>query len=390
MWWGMLSVLIEIQEDRHVELKDQDWLAENAAAVLDAVVDAIVTINARGIILSLNTATQQLFGYAAHELVGQPVEMLMPEPYKSEHQGYVARYLEHGHPGIIGVGRELTAQRRDGSIFPIYLAVSEIPGAEYFVGIIRDLSAQKAAEQALAEQKERVAQVGRLASMGEMTASIAHEINQPLTAIAMYAQACLRLLAKPDHDAEKLMSALEKLNAQSIRAGDVIERIQRFVQNSSGDLARSDLVPMLRDLRNLAAGDARLHGIDLKLELSADLPQVYCDPIKIQQVALNLVRNAVDAMFEIECRHGNRITVQAAHEQGGVMVSVIDSGPGVAKDYEDKMFTPFHTTKRDGMGMGLAICRSIVEENGGHLNYRNNSDHGATFFFWLPVGDQGE
>ena len=151
---------------KSLELEGQDWLKENAATVLDAVVDAIVTMNAEGDIQSVNQATEELFGYTANELAGQPVTVLMPEPYRSQHQGYVSNYFKTGAPRIIGIGRELAAVRKDGGEFPIYLAVSEIPGGEYFVGIIRDLTEQKAAQAALAEQKEQVAQVGRLATMG--------------------------------------------------------------------------------------------------------------------------------------------------------------------------------------------------------------------------------
>jgi two-component system sensor kinase FixL len=146
---------------------------------------------------------------------------------------------------------------------------------------------------------------------------------------------------------------------------------------------------LLRDLRSLAAGDARLHGIDLTLALNPDIPIIYCDAVQIQQVALNLVRNAVDAMFEIECVNGNGIELRSGLVGDYISVSVVDNGPGVDDSQTDKIFTPFHTTKRDGMGMGLSICRSIVEDHDGQLDYRNNSNNvGATFFFTLPIGDK--
>ena len=218
-----------------LDIESQEWLAENAATVLDAVVDAIITMNVDGTIQSVNGSAERLFGYSANQLRGMPVTHLMPEPYRSQHQQYVRNYLSTGQAKIIDIGRELTAVKANGEEFPIYLAVSAIPGNEFFVGIIRDLSEQKAAHQALVEQKERVAQVGRLATMGEMTASIAHEINQPLTAIAMYAQAMVRLLNKPDTDIDKVRDAIDKLNNQALRAGRVIERIQRSVQNETSE-----------------------------------------------------------------------------------------------------------------------------------------------------------
>ncbi len=363
------------------------WLAQNAASVLDAVVDAIITIDETGTIQSLNDATLKMFGYGEDALLGSALTMLMPEPYTSLHQDFVEQYLTSGEAKIIGIGRELEALAADGRVFPIYLAISEIRADDrsFFVGIIRDLTQQKAAEEALLEQRERVAQVGRLSTMGEMTASIAHEINQPLTAIAMYAQACIRLLADDEFDKTRVVEALEKLNNQSLRAGAVIERIQRFVRNESGERTWVDMNHLLVDLEHLAAGDARLHDIELAFELVDDLPTLLVDEVQIQQVALNLIRNAIDAMHEIECAHGNTVKVTTALTDECVEVAVVDSGTGVPEDQQAELFAPFHTTKRDGMGMGLSICRSIIKEHGGVLDFENNPDHGARFFFRLPA-----
>ncbi|MEM7098446.1 MAG: PAS domain S-box protein [Pseudomonadota bacterium] len=368
-----------------LDIEGQEWLALNAASVLDAVVDAIVTMDASGNIQSVNQATEQLFGYSDTQLRGQKVTLLMPEPYRSSHQGYVENYLNSGKAQIIGVGRELSALHKDGYEFPIYLAVSEIPGQKYFVGIIRDLTEQKAAHTALAEQKERVAQVGRLATMGEMTASIAHEINQPLTAIAMYAQAVVRLLGKSNISDEKIEDAIHKISSQALRAGAVIERIQRFVHNESGERVETDLNQLISEIDHLAQGDARLHGVTLSLQLSDDLPAVLADPIQIQQVLLNLVRNGIDAMYEIDCRNGNTIIIHSCCvDDRYVEVSVHDCGLGV-QQHDDQVFAAFQTTKPDGMGMGLAICKSIMEDHGGSIGFYNKEGNGAVFSFRLPI-----
>lgn len=368
------------------------WLRDNALDVMNAVVDAIVAMDAEGTIAYANAATYRLFGYPPGALVGQPVTVLMPEPHRTLHQQYVSRFLSTGTAQIIGIGRELTAVTKDGKLFPIYLAISEIstPIGTFFAGILRDLTAQKIAQEALLEQQERLARVGRLSTMGEMTASIAHEINQPLTAISMYAQACNKLLQSPSIDRDKLMTALEKLTKQTLRAGAIIERIQRFVRNESGQRELVNLNLLVRDLAHFVAADARLNDIELVYELPSTVPSVFCDPIQIQQVALNLMRNAIDAMQQIERRYGNTLVVRTSHVDDWVEFAVVDCGTGVSLDDEPLVFSAFHTTKKDGMGMGLSICRSIINQHGGQLSFVNNPTHGATFYFRLPTGGEHE
>lgn len=371
----------------------QQWLRDNALNVLDSVVDAIITIDSQGVIQSVNASTLKLFGYSGSELVGQSITMLMPEPHRSEHQHYIDHFLASRQAKVIGIGRELTATRRDGHVFPIYLAVNEIKTAEgsYFAGIIRDLTAQKADQQALLEQRERLARVGRLSTMGEMTASIAHEINQPLTAIAAYAQACMKLLEKDDPDLSRVHDGLRKLNAQSLRAGAVIERIQRFVRHEDSEKVLVDLNDLMRDLVHLAAADARLHSVELNFDLQPNLPAVYCDPVQIQQVALNLIRNGIDAMLEVDCAYGREIVLSTRIIGENAEVAVKDCGTGVSEENRPMVFSPFHTTKPEGMGMGLSICRSIMRDHGGDLNFVNNEDrHGCTFCFRLPTGEEDE
>lgn len=376
---GVLGTAVDITDQRRVEAV--------AEAVLDTAVDAIVVINAWGQVTHFNQAAERLFDYSEQEMLGTPVGVLMPEPYRSEHDRYMQRYLDTGERKIIGIGRELEALDRHGRRFPIYLAVSEVnvDGRRLFTGIIRDLSDRHLAEEQARQQRERLAHVGRLSTMGEMTASIAHEINQPLTAIAMYAQSCLKLLGRAEVDTDRLQAALQRLNQQSLRAGEVIERIQRFVLSEDSHREAASIDALLADLLMLAGSDARMHGIELVYERSAGLPEVFCDPVQIQQVALNLIRNAVDAMVEIDRRNGNRITIRTRQTvEGQVEVSVKDQGPGVAPEEAPKLFTAFHTTKGNGMGMGLSICRTIIEGHGGTLDFRNEPP-GATFYFRLPV-----
>lgn len=382
----LLGILVDVTEQTRRQ-------AENLA-LLDTAVDAIVVIDESGRIETFNPAATRLFGYRPEEVLGEPVNMLMPEPHRSRHDAYMQRYMTTGEQRIIGIGRELEAQDKQGRRIPIYLAVSEIKlqGRRRFTGIIRDLSDQRAAREALAEQREKLAHVGRLSTMGEMTASIAHEINQPLTAIGMYAQSSLKLIQRGDPDLDKLAAALEKLNTQSLRAGAIIERIQRFAKAQDSQRQLLELNILLTELVKLAEGDARIHDVEITFDIADGLPAVYCDPIQIQQVALNLIRNAIDAMKEQPNADGrNAIVIMSRPLDGGrVEVAVSDRGPGVAEEQKNLLFKPFHTTKKDGMGMGLSICRTIIAEHGGELGYRDNEDGGATFYFTLPAGERDE
>ncbi len=372
-----------------VDVTEEASSQAETLAILETAVDAIIIMDESGRIDAFNHAATRMFGYAAEEVLGRPVTILMPEPHRSRHDDYVSHYLATGEKRIIGIGRELEFVTKSGNRTPCYLAVSEINHGRRrrFTGIIRDLSEQQAAREALADLRERLAHVGRLSTMGEMTASIAHEINQPLTAISMYAQSGIKLLDREGADLAKLRTALEKLNTQSLRAGAIIERIQRFARAQDTQRELAQVSTLLTDLLKLAESDARLHDMEIQLELAQDLPQVLCDPIQVQQVALNLIRNAIDAMNEIHCRNGRTIIIRTeAVDPDTVKVSVADQGPGVAQNQTELLFTPFHTTKKEGMGMGLSICRSIIAGHGGELSFTNNAESGATFYFTLPVG----
>lgn len=388
----MSSKYTAVHGDRQpalTEQTDSQVLAE-AHAVMETAVDAIITISDHGIIENFNQAAERLFGYNRAEVVGQNVNRLMPAPHAGAHDEYLARYLTSRVPSIIGKGRQLEARHRDGHLIPIHLAVSEylIDGETHFTGIVRDLSEIEQANEQIRAQGERLAHAGRLSLMGEMTAAIAHEINQPLTAISMYAEAALFMSEQQDINLKKLREAITKLGDQSLRAGAVIERIQRFVRGTSGERRLTDLNELIRESVSLARNDARLHGVEIVTNYDPEIPGVLADPIEIQQVALNLIRNGMDSMSEVGNRYGNSLRVNTTSLRDRVRVEVCDSGTGVAEGSSELLFTPFHTTKADGMGMGLSICNSIITGHGGHLSFDNNVDHGATFFFELPsAGD---
>lgn len=359
-------------------------------ALLEAIVDAIIVINADGVIEEFSAAATRMFGYEREQVIGQNVSILMPEPYRSNHDDYIANYVRSGDAKIIGLGREVKGLRKDGTIFPIELAVGEVKDnvAPKFVGIIRDISDRKAAELEAREQRERLAHVTRLSTMGEMAAGIAHEVNQPLTAITTYANAGERILGAKAPDLESLRSILSKLSAQALRAGEVIRRLRSFVSKREGQYEVLPINAIANETVILAEVDSRHHDVQLRLEPSPDSPRVLVDAIQIQQVILNLIRNAIEAVASAE--GANRcVTIRVSELTDTARVEIIDQGAGLAAGVYKNLFMPFQTTKDSGMGMGLSISRSIVEAHQGSLSYRKNPSGGAIFYFDLPLAERG-
>jgi two-component system sensor kinase FixL len=355
-------------------------------ALLDAAVDAIVVIDASGVIATFNAAAERLFGYRAADVIGQPVELLMPEPHCSQHQSYVDRYLETGEARIIGIGREVQGRRANGELFPIALSVGEARDGRgrRFVGIIRDLSSQRAAEQRARALEARLAHVGRFNLMGEMAAGIAHEINQPLSAIATYAQAASRILERDQPGMTKLIEVCRKIDEQARRAGAVIDNLRKFIRQRNVETQPLDVNRTIVDVVNLIGADAHAEGIALNTYLAPDLPKVSADPVQLQQVLLNLTRNSVDAIRSgVRKEPGISIATDRT-PRDGVRIAVTDCGPGVAPQLGDDIFHPFVTTKLEGLGVGLAISRTIVQSYGGKLTYRDNPSGGAIFEVDLP------
>ena len=358
-------------------------------ALLAAAVDAIIIIESDGRIREFNGAAERLFGYSRDEIIGQDVGVLMPEPTRSAHGGYLREYLRSGKAHIIGVGREVEARRRDGSLVPVWLAVGEAKTetGSLFVGIVRDVSAQHAARAKHAELEARLAHVGRFSLMGEMAGGIAHEINQPLSAIATYAQAGRRLLNSDNYTIDELQTICKRINEQTHRAAAVIENLRSFFRKQEPSRTPISVNTVIRDVLEFVLLDARNAGISVHLDLAEGLPRIVGNDIQIQQVVLNLTRNAVDAMRgarEVVRREGIRISTRV-NESGRVCIAVADHGPGVAKGLSDAVFHPFVSTKDDGLGVGLAISKTIVDSHDGKIGYRSNSGGGAVFEAEFPA-----
>jgi len=354
-------------------------------ALLDAAVDGIVAIDHDGTIVEFNPAAQRLFGYSAAEIIGTNVRELMPEPDRSRHSGYIQRHLDTGVKRIIGIGRDVTGRRADGTTFPMRLSVGDAKGGR-FIALIRDLTAERAAEEERRKLQDRLAEVDRFSLMGEMAAGLAHEINQPLSAIATYAQAGERLMAQENVDLDALAETWPKISDQALRAGHVIQSLRSFVSKHEAREDRVEICEVLDDVLNLIEADARAEGISVTTEYEADLPPLTGDAIQLQQVLLNLTRNAVDAMRGgLRQDEGIRIVTGMINDGQFVRVAVIDHGHGVPRQLADSVFHPFVTTKRGGLGVGLAVSRTIIQAHGGALSYKPNPDGGSIFEFSLPI-----
>jgi len=484
-------------------------------AIVETAVEGIITIDDRGVVVSMNAAAENIFGYESHEVIGHPVNMLMPSPYREEHDEYLTKYLTTGVRKIIGIGREVQGLRKDGTIFPLDLSVAEmiVEGKRQFTGLVRDVTERHTMQQQLRERqetltltienapvgivtttldgrvisaneafcrivgftqaeleaslihnitypadiregvsgmrnliegrqasmnlrqryihkdgstifaqvylalthdvagnpntcilqavdrteeinhaqelrqhRERMAHVDRLSTMGEMAAGIAHEINQPLAAINAYAQACQRLIQSGQTDSGELQDALHDVGAQAERAGEVIRRLRAMVKKSAGQRVLTDINELVTETVALARLDRRELDIQIHTELESDLPKVEVDGIQIQQVLLNLVRNAMDAMQHLPATE-QPVTIRTSRrgpEQ--VEVAVADRGEGISDEVVKNIFQPFFTTKNSGMGMGLSISESIVTDHGGRIWFTGNRDQGTTFHVSIPSG----
>lgn len=358
-------------------------------ALIRTAIDGIMVIDEEARVQVYNPACERLFGYTRTEVLGRNVDMLMPEPYRSEHDGYIARYLKTSVPHIIGIGREVVGRRKDGSTFPMYLSVGEgtVNDQRIFVGIVNDISEQRARDKRIQELQGELLHVTRMTAMGEMTSALAHEINQPLTALLNYTSAARRMAKNMGEPAAQLVEILERAVDQTERAGLIIRRLRNFIEKREPDRAPEDANKIVEDAIALGLAGFRDTGTKWRLELQPGLPQVLIDKVQIQQILVNLIRNATEAMGG---RDKRQLTVTTALDGNEVEIAVADTGSGLPDDVVSRLFHPFVTTKERGMGMGLSISRTIAEAHGGRLWLASNTPQGATFKLSLPIGSSME
>jgi two-component system sensor kinase FixL len=359
-------------------------------SLLNAVPDAMVVIEEHGMVQSFSPAAEKLFGWHANEIVGRNVSILMPSPDREAHDSYMERYHATGERRIIGMGRVVVAQRKDGTTFPMELAVGEMSagGHKYYTGFIRDITVQREAESRVQRLQAELVHISRLSAMGEMAATLAHELNQPLSAISNYLNGGRRLLEKEKPDS-RAVEAMDKAAEQALRAGQIIRRLRDFVARGESERRVENLPILIDEASELALVGARERGVRVKLRRTPGVVEVMADKVQVQQVVLNLIRNALEAMEESERRE---LTVSIEAEGADMArVSVVDTGPGISPEIADQLFQPFVSTKgAQGMGVGLSICRTIIESHGGRIWTEPSATGGAAFHFTLRRAEAEE
>lgn len=352
-------------------------------SILDTVPDAMIVIDEHGIMQSFSTAAERQFGWTAAEAIGQNVSLLMPDPYRSAHDGYLDRYKATGERRIIGIGRVVVGERKDGSTFPMELAVGEMRSGDrrFFTGFVRDLTERQAAERRLQDLQGELVHVSRLTALGEMASALAHELNQPLTAATNFMKGCLVLVKREPVDTKRLEEMIGQGAEQALRAGQIIRRLRDFVSKGEADRRIESLPKLLEEAGALAMVGAKERSVRLRFELDPRNELVLADKVQVQQVALNLIRNAVEAMHESPKRELVVGTRPAADDMVEVWVS--DTGHGISPEAAAQLFQPFMTTKTHGMGIGLSISRTIIEAHGGRIWAEPNPAGGTVFRFTL-------
>jgi two-component system sensor kinase FixL len=387
---GFATIVSDITSRRATEdaLRAQE---SHLRSILSTVPDAMVVIDDQGKILSFSAAAERLFGYSEAEVLGANVSMLMPSPDRDRHDGYIERYLATSEKRIIGIGRVVFAQRKDGSTFPMELSIGEATGEVHplFTGFIRDLTERHNTEARLEALQSELIHVSRVSAMGTMASTLAHELNQPLTAVANYVEAIRDMLAKPEpDDLPMIREALDDTAKEALRAGHIVRRLRDFVARGEVDKTIEKLPDLINEAAVLGLMGAREKGVEPRFDIDPYASPVLVDKVQIQQVLINLIRNAVEAMSASQER---RLTVSSQLDQPGyVRVIVADTGPGVAPAIAEQLFTAFVSTKTDGMGLGLSICRTIVEANGGRIWMQPRAAGGTEFHFTLVSAKTGE
>ena len=363
------------------------------AAILDSALDCIVTIDHQGCITEFNPAAERTFGYRREEVLGQHLaDVIIPPPMREQHRQGLTRYLATGESRVLGRRLEMTAIRADGSEFPVELAITRIPldGPPSFTGYLRDITERKQAEDALCKARSELARVARVTTLGVLAASIAHEVNQPLSGIITNASTCLRMLAADPPNVDGARETARRTIRDGNRASEVITRLRALFSKKDTAIESVDLNEVAQEVLALSRSELQRNQVIMRTELAGGLPSVMGDRVQLQQVILNLLLNASDAMSHIDDRPRLLMIRTEPDQADHVRLTVQDSGAGFGPHGTDKIFEAFYTTKSDGMGIGLSVSRSIIESHHGRIWATPNDGPGATFSFSIPSKPTGK
>ena len=370
-----LIILYDITWRKHFESKFN--------SIFNASVEGIITVNLNSMITTANPSVERIFGYKLQELLDTKATKLIPLIAKIH---TIKRYSFTSN--AISEVIEIEGLHKNGTVMYLDLTIAEyqIDNSRFFTYIVRDVSLRKYREQLDQEHLDQLAHVTRLGLMGEMASSLAHEVNQPLSAIATYAQVCLNLINKENPDLQKLSEVIVKTKEQALRAGQIIHRMKNFCKSKSHQRSTTDINSLINECVSLCADALKHNNITLNLDLEENLPTIHVDHIQIEQVLLNFIRNSIDAFDNNTKEQPLQITIRshltARYE---IIVQVKDNGPGIEIEQQQKILMPFYTTKTNGMGMGLSISRSLIEAHNGVLNFESEPGKGTTFYFTLPI-----
>jgi two-component system sensor kinase FixL len=378
----MLGAVVSERRRLSIAFVDSEGLR---TAILNTVPDGVLTIDARGSIQSINPAIERLFSLPIHRLIGHDIsELVGGVPHLLHRLKLAAR-----SPASDEGRWELDARRADGSTFPIELSAGrfDLLGAEHYTIVIRDITPRRKAEARDREHQAELAHVSRVSLAGEMAAGLAHELSQPLTAITAYARGCIRLLRGSVPEPALLHEGMAEVVQQAERAGDVLDRLRDFVRGGESRRALTAVKPLIDAVLSLARAEAIQQGVEIEARIDPGLPAILADPVQIEQVMLNLLRNAMDAMEAANTERRSIVVETRRKSSHAIEISVADTGPGVAAEVMDTIFEPFVTTKPHGMGMGLSISHSIVGSHGGSLRMARSVRSGAIFILNLPTAE---
>jgi two-component system sensor kinase FixL len=381
----MPNPLSDLWRIENSDFQDSDSLQSILTSILLSVPDAMIVIDDAGIIMAFSRAAENLFGYKSEDVVGTNIKCLMTQSDQTHHDQYIRNYLATGERQIIGIGRIVEARLANGDSIPVELKIGEanIGDRKLFTGFIRDITEKQANVHRIGELQAELGNFSRLSAVGTMASAMAHELNQPLTAVANYLEAARDLLDEPsENDLAMVQEALSAAAEQSIRAGQIVRRLRDYVSRGELDLRPAALKEIIDDAVTIAKVgiEGQLARVVLRME-DPDI-SVMADRLQLRQVFANLVRNAIEALSDTE---NPQVWIHARMSGDEVSIEVKDNGPGLSEELLHSPFDAFQTTKASGMGLGLSICQTIIEAHGSSIAVTSDPGSGASFTFTLRV-----